>query len=452
MLNPMRRFGRIYVDSQEEFTEAQVQSSVLVHFCSIAMHLMVPSTMAPSKSPLVSARGRSPRTKTVPIAVPAGRDGKRRVSFSAHSGYQSLPTHDEAEDAPPPRQISVASSAHVPEGELTILDDSIFQVFMALMIMGNAIVIGLETDIPTWPHWDLIENLFLLIFASEMVLKMCLLGLGGFFDVFHHDAFWNIFDLFIVGLGVLDFLAGLLLEGGGGGDATLFRIIRLLRILRIIRIIKFLKQLYMLAFGLVESFKAIFWVAILMGFVLYVCSIVLVKSFGRLPPSDQHSKFLSDRYSCIIDSMFTLFGLMTSPNLSVYFDQPGLFNEKPTLAIFLVFFITFGSFGIIAMLSGVISESMLEKNEMRKEDARQEQEAIRRTLGASCDELFDTLTVGEDGMATVSAVLKLSPKLANLLTSAGGAASEADVCNMIRQMDMDVICLLRGAFNVLLYT
>ena len=40
--------------------------------------------------------------------------------------------------------------------------------------------------------------------------------------------------------------------------------------MRIFRIIKFLKQLYLLAFGLVEATKAIFWVSVLMSFILYV--------------------------------------------------------------------------------------------------------------------------------------------------------------------------------------
>merc|ERR1719498_687008 len=130
-----------------------------------------------------------------------------------------------------------------------------------------------------------------------------------------------------------------------------------------------------------------------MAFVLYVTSIVLVKTIGRPPQTDDHYDFLSYHFGSIIDSMITLFVLMSSPNLPVYQDEEGLLQEKPLLGVFLIGFITFGSFGIIAMLTGVISESMFEKNEMRKEEAHAEHEAMRNSLGDHCKALFETLPV-----------------------------------------------------------
>merc|ERR1719247_2453622 len=105
----------------------------------------------------------------------------------------------------------------------------------------------------------------------------------------HPDMPWNLFDTFIVSLGIFDFSVAKFAHGQGtGGFATIFRMIRLLRILRIFRVLKFLKQLYVLAFGLVEAAKAVFWVTVLMVFVLYVCSIVLVKTVGRPSEDDPY--------------------------------------------------------------------------------------------------------------------------------------------------------------------
>merc|ERR1719359_1201567 len=172
-------------------------------------------------------------------------------------------------------------------------------------------------------------------------MKFGILGPRSFFNVYHEDFHWNVFDLFIVGLGVFDFGMTALGGASSGGFATIFRMIRLLRILRIFRIIKFLKQLYLLAFGLVEATKAVFWVAILMCFVLYVCAIVLVKTIGRPPENDPHREFLDYHFGSIIESMLTLFVLMSSPNLPAYQDEAGLLESKPIFALFLIGFITF---------------------------------------------------------------------------------------------------------------
>merc|ERR1719265_133771 len=174
---------------------------------------------------------------------------------------------------------------------------------------------------PDWGHWEFVETTFLFLFTCELLMKLVVLGPQKYFSLYNPDLHWNGFDFFIVGLGLFDYVASCIGEASSGGFSTIFRMIRLLRILRIFRIIKFLKQLYMLAFGLVEAMKAIFWVAILMSFVLYVCSIVLVKAIGRLPTEDPHAEFLSLNYGTIIDSMLTLFTLMSSPDLSLYIEQ-----------------------------------------------------------------------------------------------------------------------------------
>jgi len=207
--------------------------------------------------------------------------------------------------------------------------------------------------------------------------------------------------------------------------------------MRIFRIIKFLKQLYLLAFGLVEATKAIFWVSVLMSFILYVTSIVLVKTIGRPPQSDPHYEFMNYKFGSIIESMLSLFVLMSSPNLPVYQDEVGLLAEKPLFCIFLILFITFGSFGIIAMLTGVISESMFEKNEMRKAEAREEHEEMRANLGDHCGALFMTIAIEGGSTAHVDDVSALAPKLVHMLELAGGSATVNDIVELVDNMYTD---------------
>merc|ERR1711971_1330882 len=140
--------------------------------------------------------------------------------------------------------------------------------------------------------------------------------------------------------------------------------------MRIFRIVRFLKKLYLLAFGFIEAVQAIFWVTILMLVILYCCAICLVKTVGHPPAEDPNKLFLEYHFSTIITSMLTLFVLMSSPDLPDYLAEPGLLAGRPIFGCFLIGFIVVGSFGMIALLTGVISESMFEKNNLRIEQSR----------------------------------------------------------------------------------
>lgn len=312
-----------------------------------------------------------------------------------------------------------------------------FQIFGASLIIGNALVIGLETDIE-WVYWDIVENAFLGMFLLELLIKMCSLGFCLFF-VRHEDILWHWFDFLIVGLGVFDFMMSHLVgASAGGGFATIFRIIRLLRILRMFRIVKFLKQLYVLAFGLMEAVKAVFWVTVLMVFVFYICSIVLVKTIGRLPPDAHNYDFLQYRFGHILESMLTLFILMSSPNLYEYQDQDGLLANQIFLTLFMMAFIIFGSFGIIATLTGVISEGMTQKNKARLEEVRQEHEEMRRSLGSRCEVLFNSLQdFDENGEVKVEQVKTLAVDMFELLQGAGAQITHDDLIRIIEFMDLN---------------
>merc|ERR1719428_2596566 len=119
-----------------------------------------------------------------------------------------------------------------------------------------------------------------------------------------------------------------------------------------------------------------------MTFVLYVCSIILVRTIGLVSEDDPHAEFLRERFGKIGPSMLTLFELMSQPDLEPYHAMLG---AHPLLTFFLIGFIVFGSFGMLALLTGVISESMFEKNQLRIEEERKEREQMRKLLVHKCE-------------------------------------------------------------------
>jgi len=260
--------------------------------------------------------------------------------------------------------------------------------------VANAVVIGFETDYPGLSCWDPIENAFLIVFTLELAFRILCIGPVKFLSPMDPDFTWNVFDLGIVSLGLFDIFSSMVLNTGGNSFATVFRMLRLLRILRVFKILRFLKQLYMLAYGFVEAAQAIAWVTLLMGGLLYICAVVLVRTVGR-PSADKASsgdqlseehEFWASRFGTIVASMRTLFELMSQPDLTPYHDR---LQNNIALTIFLVMFVIMGSFGMVALLTGVITEAMFEKNQARNEEERAERDQKRLKLAERLALLYD---------------------------------------------------------------
>ena len=120
---------------------------------------------------------------------------------------------------------------------------------MVVMCMGYA---GMSDEYAA--RLELIATVITLLFVTEMGLKLCALGCGGYWA----DG-WNQLDGTIVIVSLLDL--GLTLAqalGILGGDAnsanmSFLRILRMLRLLRIIRLMKAWRGLYNIVMTLLRS-------------------------------------------------------------------------------------------------------------------------------------------------------------------------------------------------------
>jgi len=322
------------------------------------------------------------------------------------------------------------------------LVSGILQGFVIMLILANAIVIGLETDNNDAFNWDLVENIFLAAFTVELVVRMHQNGCHNFFKLRDNSELtWNVLDFCIVAAGIFNVCLSLLLDDtkvSDKKDTTLFRVVRvvrLLRVLRIVRIVRFLKQLYLLAYGFMEGTMAVFWVSLLASFVLYVCSIILVRAYGHAKPDiAEDAELFQLKFGTIPRTMFALFELMSAPDLNPY--RATMFRN-PGLVVFLVIFIIVGSFGINGLLVALINESILEKNQARIEAERLERELKRKKLQQKCGELFDSLDVHRNRVLRRSVLQAASPELAGLLLSLGINFHKKDLDQIFYVMDFE---------------
>lgn len=253
-----------------------------------------------------------------------------------------------------------------------------FQTLVGIIIVANATVIGLETDHAWGEGWLFphLEEFFLFSFCVELFLRMLTKGLTEFFSSLNPDFSWNVFDFVLVFLGVLDHLIALITSTTNGQQffIILMRVFRLLRILRIFRIFRFLKQLYLLAMGFWDAITSVLWVAVICGLVLYICAIILTRLVGRTSEDDPLALVKTEYFGTVGSSMVTLFQLMAFPDMEKF--QP-VYRDNPPMQGFLILFIVFGAFTMVSVLTGVITEGMLEKSKGRQEEKRFERERAR---------------------------------------------------------------------------
>lgn len=291
--------------------------------------------------------------------------------------YTQVPLVDDLEASPRQSNVTFLSNLQ------TCTETASFQLFIAAVIIANATVIGLETDNEGYWLWQALEDTFLSVFICELCLKLLAYGVG-FFRPSHREFAWNVLDTLIVVLGVVDrgftHMAAFKKFSSVTSDVTmttLMRLFRLLRILRIFRIFRVLKQLYLLAASMLEAASAVLWVSFLCSLIMYICSIITTRLVGKPDPGDPQADFREAHFGSIAASMLTLFELMAYPDMEKF--RP-VYEQSAWMEGFLVAFVIFGSFAIVSLLTGIISESMIEKSRVRQDEGRLHKEKGRQAF------------------------------------------------------------------------
>lgn len=354
-----------------------------------------------------------------------------RLSSGATQSVSWLNSEQENE-----RQLTVAQRCK------ELLTSKPFEVFLALTILANALILGVQADDPSREQdWYTVEDFFLAIFSFELVLRFVTVGPTTFFYL-RESEFWpNMLDLTIVFLGITECVARYTIGEGWGKVAVYIRMLRLLRILRLFNLVRFLKQLYMLTHGILEASTAVFWVMILMASILYVVSIVLVRAFGQqeadsLGEEEESRVILVEQFGTIGRSMLTLFRQMSFPDLGEYRDAK-ITEAEPFLTWLLVIWIIFGNFGTISLLTGVVSEALFEKAQLRIQEERHQEELKLKILSDRCSELFDAIETATEGKALKMELVCLIPYIEKVLKMSSVTFTDADLRNAFTLMDTD---------------
>ena len=225
-----------------------------------------------------------------------------------------------------------------------LLADPRTERFILVLILINAVTLGLETDAEVMARYGgvllTLDKLILAVFVLELLAKMWVQRLRFFRDS------WNLFDFFVVAIALVP----------SSGPLTVLRALRVLRVLRLITILPSLKRVVGALLGALPGMGSI---VMLLGLIFYVGAVMATKLFGGAFP---------DWFGSIGDSLYTLFQIMTLESWSMGIVRP-VMEIYPLAWLFFVPFILATSFTALNLFIGVVVNAMQSEIQADREAA-----------------------------------------------------------------------------------
>eukprot|EP00747_Dinoflagellata_sp_TGD_P184274 gnl/TRDRNA2_/TRDRNA2_39755_c0_seq1.p1 gnl/TRDRNA2_/TRDRNA2_39755_c0~~gnl/TRDRNA2_/TRDRNA2_39755_c0_seq1.p1 ORF type:complete len:480 (+),score=85.64 gnl/TRDRNA2_/TRDRNA2_39755_c0_seq1:125-1564(+) len=269
-----------------------------------------------------------------------------------------------------------------------------FGMCVGAVIVFNAIVIGLETDMGT-DHFifTVLEWFFFVFFVLEMLWKIC--QLQGEWA----KSAWNIFDAVLVAGMISDMFIFPMLNGGRRSNmSSVLRLLRMARIMRVIRLFKMFSGLIVILQAFAKAIGVVGWVGLLTVLIDYVCAIVLTQAIGHhaYKWGDQEED-VKAWFGTIPRSMASLFVIMTLAEWDSMAHTLDKVIPQCLVWPFFIGYILVISYSMTSLITGAVSESLITA---RMEDDRlrqNEYEEARETHLHGLRQVFRTLDTDGSG-------------------------------------------------------
>lgn len=231
----------------------------------------------------------------------------------------------------------------------SIIESRRFETFITVLIVINAITLGLETS-PTvnaaiGPLLRTLDAMVLAIFVVELVARFAVYRL----DFFRNP--WRVFDLAVVAVALVPASEGL-------------SVLRALRILRVLRLISIVPALRRVVGGFIAALPGMSSIMLLMALVFYVFGVMATKLFSQSFP---------EKFGNLGESLYSLFQIMTLESWSEGIVRP-VMEVYPQAWLFFIPFIVATSFTVLNLFIGVIVAAMEEEHQA---EGKAEREAIQ---------------------------------------------------------------------------
>jgi voltage-gated sodium channel len=232
-----------------------------------------------------------------------------------------------------------------------VLADRRTERFILIVILINAVTLGLETDAGIMARYGnvllLLDRSALIIFCIEISAKLYVRRLSFFRDP------WNVFDFIVVAVALLP----------ASGSLSVLRALRILRVLRLVTIVPSLRRVVGALLGAMPGMASI---VMLLSLIFYVGAVMSTKLFGDAFP---------EWFGSVAASAYTLFQVMTLESWSMGIVRP-VMEQFPYAWAFFIPFILMTSFTALNLFIGVVVSAM--QDEIDSDRQREMEEAVAK--------------------------------------------------------------------------
>jgi len=221
-----------------------------------------------------------------------------------------------------------------------IIDNSLFSNVIMVLIILNAIVLGMETYPNITSSFGnslrTIDHLLLWVFVVELFLR---------FIAYRKDFFrepWMIFDMIVVGIAFMP-------------AHEAFSVLRAARVLRVLRLVSIFPSLRRVIEGLINAIPGIGSIGAILIIIMYVFSVMATKLYGLSFP---------DWFGSLHASFFSLFQIMTLEGWPDIVRT--VMKTYPNAWIFFVIYILVATFSILNLFIAVIVDAMQKRQEFEE--------------------------------------------------------------------------------------
>ena len=256
-------------------------------------------------------------------------------------------------------EVTRPMSSPLRERLRAVVDSPRFERAIMILIMVNAVTLGLETSpsamAAAGPFLLVLDRVILGIFVAELALRFYVRRLAFFRDP------WRVFDLIVVGVALLPTTGNL-------------SILRAFRVLRVLRLVGTLPSMRRVVTGLLGALPGMGSIALLLGLIFYVFSVMATKLFGAAFP---------EWFGTVGASAYSLFQIMTLESWSMGIVRP-VMQEFPYAWAFFVPFIVVTTFAVLNLFVGIIVDAMQREH---MSEAHAEREAMMTETAVVLDEV-----------------------------------------------------------------
>jgi voltage-gated sodium channel len=246
------------------------------------------------------------------------------------------------------------------QGRLTawskrVSDSAGFHAAVIVVILFNAVVVGLETHRPLVaayaPLFSAAHAVVLALFITELTIRAA--GYGFRLGAFLREG-WNLFDFLVVALSVLP---------GVGAFATVARIARVLRVARLVSVSP---KLRLIVGTMTRSIPSLAHVSLLLGLLLYLYAVIGVNLFAVHDPA---------HWGTLRVALLTLFQILTLEGWVEV--QAVVMGPAPWAWLYFASFVVIAVFVVVNLFIAVVLNNLDEIREEDRQAALAEAERLR---------------------------------------------------------------------------